>query len=176
MSVIFLAGVHGVGKGYLGSPVAKLLEMDHCTASHLIREEKGRATWGKDKLVAEVEDNQLALIRAVTRRHEAGQKMLLDGHFVLRSASGNLVRLSKEVFSGLHLSGVILLTEDAATIESRLAGRDSVSPSAASIAELANAEVAHAQHVCRALQIPLTVIQSPNETTLTDAITQLLAK
>ena len=176
MSVIFLAGIHGVGKGYLGSPVAKLLEMNHCTASQLIREEKGRATWGKDKLVTEVDDNQLALIRAVTRRHEAEQMMLLDGHFVLRSATGDLVRLPVEVFSSLHLSGVILLTENAPIIASRLAGRDSVSPSAASIAELANAEVAHAQHVCRALHIPLIVIQSPNETTLTDAVTQLLAK
>lgn len=49
MSVIFVAGVHGVGKGYIGIPVAVALGINHFTASQLIREEKGRATWGIDK-------------------------------------------------------------------------------------------------------------------------------
>lgn len=176
MSVIFLAGVHGVGKGYLGAPVAKLLGINHCTASQLIREEKGHATWGKDKLVAEVDDNQLALIRAVERRRESGQKTLLDGHFVLRGASRDLIRLPAAVFSGLHLMGVILLTEKTETIAKRLADRDGVSTSPASIAELAAEEAAHAQNICGALKLPLTVVPSPSERALADAVAQLLAK
>lgn len=35
MSVIFLAGVHGVGKGFLGAPVAKDFGVSHFTASQL---------------------------------------------------------------------------------------------------------------------------------------------
>ena len=176
MSVIFLAGVHGVGKGFLGAPVAKSLGLNHCTASQLIREEKGRATWGKERLVAEVEDNQLALIRAVTRRLESGGTILLDGHFVLRGASGELVKLQVDVFSGLHLSGAIILAEDAAIVVSRLAGRDGFAMSEASIAELASEEISHAKDVCLALQIPLVIIRSPSEVALTNAVTALLAK
>jgi adenylate kinase len=58
MSVIFLAGVHGVGKGFLGAPVANALGISHFTASQLIREEKGQATWGKDKKTFDLDDNQ----------------------------------------------------------------------------------------------------------------------
>ena len=58
MSVIFLSGVHGVGKGFLGAPAARALGMDHLTASQLIREEKGRVTWETDKRVSEVDDNR----------------------------------------------------------------------------------------------------------------------
>ena len=65
MSVIFLAGVHGVGKGFLGTPVANSIGIVHLTASQLIREEKGQATWGIDKKTSDLDDNQLALIRAV---------------------------------------------------------------------------------------------------------------
>jgi len=174
VSVIFLAGVHGVGKGFLGAPVAESLGLNHFTASQLIREEKGRATWGVDKRVAELDDNQSALIRAVRQRREAGRDILLDGHFVLRSSSGELVRLMTEVFADLHLAGVILLTEDPQTIADRLIGRDEMVASTESIVELAAEESAHAHDVCSALQVPLTVLRWPNERTLTEAVTRLL--
>lgn len=176
MNVIFLAGVHGVGKGYLGAPVAAALGIVHCTASQLIRDEKGRTTWGGAKLVTEVEDNQLALIQAVNLRRDSGSTVLLDGHFVLRSATGGIVRLATNVFYRLRLSGVILLCDDAEVIADRLVGRDGISTSPKSIAELAAEETAHAHVVCCALRIPLTVIESPSEALLMDAVTRLLAE
>lgn len=175
MNLIFLAGVHGVGKGFLGAPVATTLGIVHCTASQLIRDEKGRATWGLDKLVADVDDNQLALIKAVNRYRESSRTMLLDGHFVLRSGAGGLIRLDTDVFSGLRLSGVILLCDDSEIISARLACRDGVSMSPAYIAELAAEEADHARSVCCALDIPLTVINSPTERQLRAAIVRLLA-
>lgn len=176
MSVIFLAGVHGVGKGFLGAPVAKSLEMDHLTASQLIRQEKGRTTWSEDKRVAEVDDNQLALIRAVTRLHESRKRILLDGHFVLRNTSGEPTKLPLDVFAQLRLAGAIVLTEEAAIISQRLAGRDGIQSSSNAIAELAAAEASHAENVCRTLKIPLTIIHSPSESSLMDGITGLLAR
>lgn len=176
MRVIFLAGVHGVGKGFLGAPVAEALGIRHFTASQLIREEKGCASWGADKRVGELDDNQFALIRAVSRRREGGQDILLDGHFVLRGASDELVRLPKEVFSDLQLSGAILLTEDAQVISDRLIGRDGIAVSPESVAELAAEESAHAREVCRALHAPLEVLHSATVQTLTKTVFQLLLK
>lgn len=175
MSVIFLAGVHGVGKGFLGAPVAMSLGIDHLTASQLIRQEKGRATWDGDKRVAEVDDNQLALIRAVTRLHESRKRILLDGHFVLRNASGDLTKLPPDVFAQLHLVGAILLTEEAAIISHRIADRDGIQASIKSIAELAVEEKLHAKNVCRQLNIPLTIIHSASEALLMNAVTRFLS-
>jgi len=175
MNVIFLAGVHGVGKGYLGAPVAATLGMLHCTASQLIRDEKGRKTWSADKLVADVDDNQLALINAVNRRRESTASMLLDGHFVLRSGAGGLIRLDTDVFSRLRLSGVILLCDDSKIIAARLARRDGVSTSSESVAELASEEESHARAICCSLHIPLTVVNSATEIELKAAVVRLLA-
>ena len=102
MSVIFLAGVHGVGKGFLGAPVASSMGVAHLTASQLIREEKGQATWGLDKKTSDLDDNQLALIRAVAQRRLTHPSILLDGHFVLRDAQGVLTPLATSVFKELH--------------------------------------------------------------------------
>lgn len=101
--------------------------------------------------------------------------MLLDGHFVLRSGSGGLIRLDTDVFSSLRLSGVILLCDDAKVIAARLACRDGVSTSSDSVTELAAEEKAHAVAVCHSLDIPLTIVNSPTEMQLMDAVVRLLA-
>ena len=174
MSVIFLAGVHGVGKGFLGAPVANALGISHFTASQLIREEKGQATWGTDKKTSDLDDNQLALIRAVAQRRLTHPSILLDGHFVLRDAQGILIPLATSVFKELYLTGVILLIEAESVIASRLALRDKGTPDVQAISELAEAELAHAQVVCTELGLPLAVIHAPTLASLTDAAKRLL--
>lgn len=174
MSVIFLAGVHGVGKGFLGTPVANSMGIAHLTASQLIREEKGQATWEVDKKTSNLDDNQLALIRAVGQRRLTHPHILLDGHFVLRDAQDVLTSLAISVFKELHLTGVILLTEEKSIIASRLALRDKKTPDVHAISELAAAELTHAQAVCTALELPFTKIHAPTLASLTEAVTRLL--
>lgn len=174
MSVIFLAGVHGVGKGFLGAPVANSMGITHLTASQLIREEKGQATWGIDKRTSDLDDNQLALIRAVAHRRLSHPNILLDGHFVLRDTQGVLTPLAASVFKELHLTGVILLTEAESVIANRLALRDKGTPDVHAISELAKAELTHAQAVCTELELPFAQIHAPTLASLTDGMTRLL--
>lgn len=174
MSVIFLAGVHGVGKGFLGKPVANAIGISHFTASQLIREERGQATWGADKKTSDLDDNQRALLRAVSQRRLIHKNILLDGHFVLRNARGALTPLEIKVFKELQLTGVILLTEELNVIANRLATRDKADADLYAIAELVEAEFAHAQAVCHELSLTLTLIHAPTEKSVTNAINRLL--
>jgi adenylate kinase len=174
MRVIFLAGVHGVGKGFLGAPVANELGICHLTASQLIREEKGHASWSSDKRTSEPDDNQLALIRAVAKRRLGNQDLLLDGHFVLRDVSGKIIRLAQEVFSKLQLSSVILLTEDADTISQRLNERDGKAMNTVAIEELNAEEARHAQEICCELNLPLSILHKPTVRILVDSVSRCL--
>lgn len=173
MNVIFMAGVHGVGKSYLGAPAAMALGITHCTASHLIKEEKGLATWSVDKRTADLDDNQHALIQAVKKRR-VDQDILLDGHFVLRNASGSLTPLEISVFDQLKLKGVVLLTNEPQVISDRLAKRDNNRADVASVTELAEAELSHARSVCIALNLPLLVLHSPTGDEVIETISKLL--
>lgn len=174
MSVIFLGGVHGVGKGFIGAPAAQSLGITHFTASQLIRAEKGQTTWGADKKTSDLDDNQLALIRAVNRMRLTHGSILLDGHFVLRNAEGTLTLLETEVFRALNLTGVILLIEESHVIASRLATRDKGEQNVVAISQLLKAESAHAQAVCLELGLPLAVIHAPTEVRVTDAMKKLI--
>jgi adenylate kinase len=174
MNVIFLAGVHGVGKGFIGAPVAQTIGFTHLTASELIREEKGQATWRADKKTSDLDDNQLALIRAINRRRLTNHNILLDGHFVIRNAQGRLSPLKTQVFKELRLTGVILLTEESDVIASRLATRDKKATNIGEISELTKAELTHAREVCRELGLPLAEIHAPTEKSVGDALKHLL--
>ncbi|MDO8713698.1 MAG: ATP-binding protein [Polynucleobacter sp.] len=170
MSVIFLAGVHGVGKGFLGAAVSSTVGITHFTASQLICEEKRLATWGVDKKTYNLDDNQLSLMRALGQRRLNHKNILLDGHFVLRDAQGVLNPLETTVFKAMNLTGVILLAEGASVIASRLALRDKVIPDLQGISELAEAELAHAQIVCKELGLPLAEIHTPTLASLEVAV------
>lgn len=171
---IFLAGGHGVGKSYLASRTAGQVALLHVTASQLIREERGRASWTPDRRVTEVDENQLALIGAVGRHHFQGERLLLDGHFVLRGADNQLVRLGVSIFARLRISATILLEAPADIVAQRLASRFDLRAHAESIAELACAEHEHAVYVCAALQVPLTILTVPTEVEFRDTLQQIV--
>ncbi len=175
MSVIFLAGAHAVGKTFLGKPAAEALGLIHCSASQLIREEKGRVTWDAAKRVAEIDDNQKALIRAIERKRSEGQRLLIDGHFALRDASGAITQIKVDVFDAMKLTDVVLLEEDSAIVVDRLRARDNQHVNLADVVEMAVAERDHAHRVTTELGVPLICITSPTLEALTQSVARLLA-
>lgn len=159
---IFLAGAHAVGKTYLAERTAALVGLHHVTASQLIREERGYATWTVDRRVRDADANQEALIRAVVRR-SCSQRLLLDGHFVLRGDDGGLIRLAVEVFSALRVSATVLIEAPFEVVAERLAKRHRGEVPLSAIRELSAAERDHADHVCSVLDIPLVSLVAPDE-------------
>jgi adenylate kinase len=171
---IFLGGVHGVGKTYLGRPVAQKLNLIHKTASELIQEERGRATWNVDRRVTEVNENQAALIASVRRLRNEGPQLLLDGHFVLKDTTGSLIRLQMEVFQQLELHAIIVLEAPPGVIVQRLSARTGEPQSLAAIIEFAQAEREHADKVSRDLHIATTYLKSPSEDELYSVVAKAL--
>lgn len=173
---IFIAGVHGVGKTYLAKPAAIRLGMTYGTASQLIREERGRATWDEAKKVGDVAQNQQALITAVRRVKAAGESLVLDGHFVLRTAVDAHQRLASSVFHDLGCTAVVLLTCPVAVIRARLSSRGDQSWSDDEIARFAHAEAEHAVSVSSTLAIPLAMLEAPSPEEFEETLARLSAK
>jgi len=171
---IFIAGVHGVGKTYLAKQATSRLGLKYATASQLIREERGRASWNSDKRVDEVEDNQAALVAAVARVKAAEQSLVLDGHFVLRDALGQHQRLSEAVFRDLGCTSIILIACPVLVVLERLAARGDNSWDEAEMASFARAEAENATVVANALRIRLVELSSPSLDEFEEALKQAL--
>ncbi|PUA17322.1 ATP-binding protein [Glaciimonas sp. PCH181] len=174
--IIFVAGIHGVGKTYLAAPIAKQLGIRHATASQLIREERGGQSWGKDKQVSEVDDNQTALISAVSRLKESDPSLLLDGHFVLRGEHGVHIPIAEKVFRCLRIDAVLLLECDVEVISVRLSERGDHSWNVADLASFAIAEAAHANRVATMLGLPLQIMRTPNPAQFKEVVEALLKR
>ena len=65
MGVIFVAGIHGVGKTTASNHAAGILCMGCYTASELIKLERASAIPTSGKAVADIDGNQMLLIRGV---------------------------------------------------------------------------------------------------------------
>lgn len=172
---LFISGIHGAGKTYLAKPAAQILKLRYATASQLIREERGRVTWDAGKFVNDVAMNQRALVTAVTRISAAGEKLLLDGHFVLRTAVSEHERLPQSVFQELGCTAVLLLQCSLATISDRLSKRGDESWTESELASFEVAEIDHATSICGQLGIPLRTLYEPTLDVFIDEARDLLS-
>lgn len=172
---IFIAGIHGVGKTHLGKSAAETLGLRYATASQLIREERGRGTWGHGKLVDEVEQNQAALVAAMQRLRSAGEQVLLDGHFVLRKSVGVHERLPPVVFRALDCTAVVVLTCAPEKVRQRLIGRGDETWSELEITQFAGSEVEHARSVCNELGVRLAILHEPEQHVFEKVVLDMIA-
>jgi adenylate kinase len=159
---IFVVGVHGVGKTYLASQLPAPLGLIHTSASKIIDEERKMPNWSADKRASDVNANQLALAAAVQRHNAAGKRLLLDEHFVLLSAQGELTSLGTEVFESLNLDGVVLLEAAPNIIAMRIRERDGIEADIDHIVEFITVERSQLQMVCNEIDIPLLIVEVPN--------------
>jgi len=160
--VIFVAGVHGVGKTYLCESFTAKTGIKHSSASTLIKNELKTVNWESNKLVSGIDSNQAALTKAVDRLTENGSKLLLDGHFVLKGLDGNLVQVGENTFKELHLSAIILIEAPSNLIVERLLARDKNS-NVGDISTFIKAERDRASFISLLLNIPLLILDQPSD-------------
>ena len=162
MTVVFVGGVHGVGKSTYCAEVAQATGCLHVTASAIIRRERAEAIAASGKLVADVEGNQSLLIRGVrSLRSEMGAtSILLDGHFAMRDGGGHIQAVAVDVFRALGIGHLVCLADEPHLIAARMAQRDGETPTERDIAVLQDAELKNARLVAAVLGMPFTLLRS----------------
>ncbi|BEM66961.1 ATP-binding protein [Serratia marcescens] len=159
--LVFIAGVHGVGKGYLCSQATDELNFLHKSASGLIKE-FGNIQLDTNKLTDNIDKNQLVLLAALRELKKTGQNILLDGHFSLISKEGTITPIGVEVFSDMSLDHIILISEPETVIRERIYSRDGIDVKY-NIEDLLNSEKEHAKKVASYLGIGLIELNSPSK-------------
>lgn len=173
MGVIFVAGVHAVGKTTACEHVARTLNLVHYTASGLIKAEKASAIPERGKVVADIEGNQNLLIRGVRRvLQENMGRIILDGHFTLPNFDGQIEAIGLYVFRALVLDVVVVFHDEPAAIATRLSQRDGESRHPDAIAHHQNMELATARSVATELHVPLLLLPAFDSSSLVEAIQQ----
>jgi adenylate kinase len=156
-TVIFVGGIHGVGKSFHCAKACERLGATHLVAGDLLKAEKQQSA-DTDKRVTSVGQNQDVLVRALERVLVPGRTYLLDGHFVLLNADGNITNIPSRTYETIAPTAVVLVVDDPAEISARLRQRDGRSYEPSFLQQLQDRELAHAREICFALEVPLLMV------------------
>ncbi len=173
--MIFLGGVHGVGKTSMSEGITGKSGIKVVSASSLIRAERAYPSLDSRTAVMSVGGNQGLLIRGVQRLiTDAPGNYLLDGHFALRTLDGNIEEIPVDVFQSIGVSGFICLVDESSAIAQRLSARDGEEHDVDAIAQLQAAELSSADFVARTLGTDLKIVRAFDELAFEDVLSALL--
>lgn len=158
--ILFLAGIHGVGKGTLADYLSKKYVAPNYSSSTLIKLEKNKPVDSFKQVLGPIE-NQDYLVKALTNLDARNKRIILDGHFVLLTSEG-FFEVPLSLFECLPLDSIILKTMDENVIHDRLLLRDGIAPEIDTLKEFQAKEVERAKEVASLLKIRLLVVDSDN--------------
>lgn len=154
--MIFLSGIHGVGKSYFCDIALQQLGIKSYSASKLITERRKKG-FSADKFVPDIDDNQPLLIEAIHILRQEESEFILDGHFCLLNEIGEITRIPQDTYTSLSPDIIVLLTEKPEIIADRRFKRDGIQQNIEEISAFQNAEHQYASEVSALLHIPLIV-------------------
>lgn len=151
-NIIFLGGVHGVGKNTLCSASLSDTHVVALSASEVLR--WSEISPKENKKVKDINATQDRLIEGLRKMVELDHKYVLDGHFCLLDKDGGVKRVPFETFRAINPSGIVVLTDSPSLIVKRLKERDNTKYTASLIDSFQKEEVEYAKEVANILSIP----------------------
>jgi len=158
-AIIFIGGIHCAGKSVFSSRLVTRFDVQHVTASALIKQ---RVALKNDKSVTNVQHNQDVLIEAVEELPRTSSTVLLDGHYCLINKNYQIEKVPLETFKQLNPKGLIVVCDRPDIIRQRLHERDGTEKSEKAIAEFQRSEKEWASEIARELKVPLIQFMSPD--------------
>jgi adenylate kinase len=155
-NIIFISGVHGVGKSHFCSQVEKIFRLPTFSASQLIRDVKNSAV-DINKKVIDAEENQDYLIAALNNIKTTSKTIIIDGHFCLFNDNG-IFNIPETTFQKMPLKSIFVLYDNPEKIYQRIKNRDDVALSVDIISELQHREIERAEFIANLINLPFNKI------------------
>ncbi len=168
--IIFVGGIHGVGKGtFIEAVTARCQSVEGLSCSTILKWENPT-----HKVVENVEENQNKLLANIPYFIDMDKEYLLDGHFCLLTENGDIERVPMDVFETINPDMILLIEENPTIICQRLLQRDSVLYSIELIKAFLQEERTYAKEVAETLGIPIKVCNPEKWDTYIDDIVDYL--
>lgn len=172
--VIFIGGIHGVGKTSLCNEISSQTGLQHFSASNLIQRLRNTYHDSANKVVKDIGGNQELLVTAINQYIGNNTITLLDGHFCLLGSTSKVTRISKEAFNDISPIAIIVLYDTITNISSKISSRDGVKYDVNLLSSFQNDEVNYSKHIANTLNIPYLLFDvSRDKSEIVEFITDL---
>jgi adenylate kinase len=171
--MIFIGGIHGVGKTSLCKSISQQFNIAYHSASHLITDMKNEV-YSQNKLIENIERNQDLLSLAVDKLN-AEKWFLLDGHFCLLNQDGQITHIPQDTFTRLAPRALIVLTDTIESISNRISVRDKVRFNNQLLHDFQAQETEHSESIAKHLNSSLLNINVNNTKDIFDFVENLIS-
>jgi adenylate kinase len=153
-NLIFVGGIHGVGKTWLCDALSDRLGFEHLSASTLIRKARN-APITTNKSVKDVDENQGALLNVLADTIQSDKAYIMDGHFCLLGDNGAIIDIPNAVFHAVSPKAIIAVFDEPDAIVTRLRERDGKEYSQNFFNDFQIRELTRAKDIADSLGIPI---------------------
>ncbi|MEO8253264.1 MAG: ATP-binding protein [Flavobacterium sp.] len=167
-NIIFIGGIHGVGKGTICKQIISITDLIHITASEILK-------WNEisdrdNKLVKNISSTQERLIIGLKNLIKKDKQYLLDGHFCLLNSNEFPSRINEVTFDQINPRAIAIVIDDVQKITKRLEIRDGKIYDAKVLNELQQMEIEYAKYLANKYSIPYIEIKDGNYSKLMKTI------
>lgn len=158
-NIIFIGGIHGVGKGTICSKIQEEIDFKHLSSSEVLK-------WSEvspdpaNKFVKDISDTQQRLINGLYKVVDPFQKYILDGHFCLFDGTGKVNPIPVETFMKISPILLSVVNCDPQIVSDRLKAKDNKNYDKLIIEEMQKIELAHAQLIAEKLKVDLIEVKN----------------
>lgn len=167
-NIIFIGGIHGVGKGTICKKIAIQTGITHLTASQILKWEE--ISDPNNKLVKDILSTQERLIKGLKNIVKKDKKYLLDGHFCLLDSDGIPNRINENTFDLINPKAIVIVIDEVQNIVKRLEERDNKIYDVNILNELQKMEIEYAKYLSVKYHIPYIEIKDNNYNSLLNII------
>ena len=168
-NIIFLAGIHGVGKDFIINQARLPESIIHLTASNVLG-------WNdvsrdpKNKRVFSISETQDLLVTNLKKIVKDNQCYILDGHVTLLNKDGEIERIPETTFYKINPKMLIVKKAEPEIICERLKKRDNKKWDINKIILMQNEEIKYTKDIALKLDIPFYQLEDHQEELLSSII------
>lgn len=152
--IIFIGGIHGVGKTTITNKLTELLDIKAYVCGDLIKKMDAHILNKNSKNVKNISSTQNLLLEGIDKIVKE-TNIILDGHFCLLNKAGNIGKIPVYVFEQLNIRTLIVVYRDANEIINSLLKRDDKQYNYHEINLFQETEISYASELANLLNINL---------------------
>ena len=167
-NIIFIGGIHGVGKGTICKKIASRTDLIHITASEILK--WNDISLSSNKFVNNIISTQERLINGLKSLIKKDKQYMLDGHFCLLNSNGIPCKIDEDTFDSINPKIISIVIDDIGKIVDRLDKRDNKKYDIKILDELQKMEIEYAKYLSKKYSIPYIEIKNNDYKSLLNSI------
>lgn len=156
-NILFIGGIHGVGKTTFCKKVLKKIDVNHYSAGLLIKQVDRELMNDGSKIVVDIDKNQDKLTTAINLYVDENKFCLLDGHFCLLNTAFKIKEVPEKTFKEISPKAIIVLYDTVNNIQNRISDRDGTLYNSKLLLSFQNKELTHSKNIAKILGIPCEI-------------------